>query len=64
MDGQLTDGAMVLLSAPVENENGFSQNRTTWTPIETGVKHVWEVTQDGGKTWVVVFEGFYTPRKQ
>jgi tetratricopeptide (TPR) repeat protein len=39
------------------------ESRITWTPHEDGsVQQVWEQTEDGGKTWKVVFDGKYVRR--
>jgi len=63
MDGDFKDGSMVLLTPKRENEDGYFQNRTSWTPLEDGrVRHLWEQTKDGGKTWIIVFEGFYSKK--
>lgn len=64
MDGNLENGTMVMWTERVEGETGYSQNKTSWTPLDDGrVKHVWEKTSDGGKTWTSVFEGYYSPRR-
>ena len=57
--GGLVDGKMVLDELPVGDRRG----RTTWTPLEGGkVRQLWEASEDGGRTWKVVFDGIYTPR--
>lgn len=36
-------------------------DRITWTPQEDGrVRQHWQMTNDGGKTWQVLFDGYYT----
>lgn len=63
MNGRFKDGSMVMYSNKNKGDSGFIQNKTTWIPLEDGrVQHIWEVTKDTGKTWVVVFEGFYQIR--
>lgn len=65
MDGKLENGTMVMWTKKVEGGAGYSQNKTSWTPLNDGrVKHIWENTVDGGKTWSVVFEGYYSPRSE
>ncbi len=64
MNGSFTDGAMVMLSPKKENESGYVQNKTTWRPLSDGrVKHTWEITKDGGQSWSIVFEGYYSTVK-
>ena len=54
LNGELTDGAMVLSDAA---------NRITWTLLANGqVNQVWETTADEGKSWKKVFDGFYTKK--
>ena len=53
--GSVADGSMVMTDAA-------GVNRITWTPLEEGrVRQLWEVTQDGGATWTIAFDGFYAP---
>ncbi len=43
-----------------DNKSVYIQNKTTWYPLDDGrVHHIWEQTKDGGKTWNVVFDGYY-----
>ena len=49
--GGLRDGAMVLVSHP-DTLPAIGLNRATWRP-----------TPDGGKTWTVSFDGFYSKAK-
>ncbi len=35
-------------------------NRMSWTPTGGKLRQLWEVSQDGGKTWKVVFDVYYT----
>jgi hypothetical protein len=58
--GGMSDGSMTLNEVP----DGDNRGRTTWTPLDGGnVRQLWEKSTDGGKTWKVVFDGTYTPRK-
>lgn len=58
--GGMRDGRMVLVDDP----EGQTQNRTTWTPMdEEKVRQHWEFSDDGGKTWSTVFDGLCTRRK-
>lgn len=54
------NGAMVLLSP-----EGESQSRWTWTEIdERTVRQMAETTNDGGKTWQVVWDSHYIRKDQ
>lgn len=57
--GGLKGASMVLVSeAPTGQRSSIA-----WTPIEGGgVKQVWRRTQDGGRTWELVFDGVYHRR--
>jgi hypothetical protein len=64
MNGHFKEGAMVMLTNPRPTPDGYAQDRTSWRPLESGgVKHIWEQTTDGGVTWKIVFEGYYSPRE-
>ncbi len=59
LDGGSEGEAMVLRSV------GDTQTvqRITWTKLEDGrVRQLWESTVDGGKTWTIAFDGYYTRR--
>lgn len=63
LDGGLVDGRMVLIgeSPSAEAEKGMAPQRITWSPLPDGrVRQLWEVSNDGGKTWIVSFDGYYT----
>jgi hypothetical protein len=61
LEGGLEDGRMVL-GGVRETRAGRAQDRITWTPLPEGrVSQVWEVSTDGGKTWRLLFAGYYSP---
>ena len=66
LEGRLTDtGAMQLTDAelPISKLTG-TINRVTWTPDDKGgVRQYWETSSDGGETWSVGFDGYYSPKK-
>lgn len=63
MDGEFRDGAM-RLEGPGTSPSGPSLNRTTWTPLASGgLRQVWEVSSDDGKTWQLLFDGTYRARQ-
>ncbi len=57
LKGGLEDGRMVLRST---NPDADVLDRITWIPDDDGsVEQRWEQSEDGGKTWKVVFLGTY-----
>ena len=66
LDGGLVDGAMVLRGESIDAQapSKAMLQRVTWTPLPDGrVRQRWESSNDGGVTWSVVFDGFYSKRK-
>lgn len=60
--GGLRDGAMVLSAHP-DTLPSIGLTRATWRPLPDGrVRQTFESSSDGGKTWTVSFDGFYTKR--
>src|SRR5262245_50113149 len=61
--GGIHDGAMVLISHP-DTLPSIGQTRVTWRPLPNGgVRQTFESSSDGGKSWTVSFDGFYTKSK-
>ena len=57
--GGIRDGVMVMVSHP-DTLPSIGLTRATWRPLpEGGLRHTFENSSDGGKTWTVSFEGFY-----
>ena len=51
LDGEFVNGSMVLSDGT---------NRISWTLLDNQqVNQVWETTEDDGKTWKKIFDGFY-----
>lgn len=66
MKGGLEGKNMVMLTEKrkIKDSDAFSWNKTTWIPLNDGrVRHIWEQTKDSGKTWNLVFDGFYSKVK-
>lgn len=60
LEGGLQDGAMVLATTG----DAVDRQRITWTPLPDGrVRQHWEATQDGGRSWTTVFDGYYSKRR-
>ena len=57
------DGERMVLSGERRGGDGRVRHlRITWTPVEGGgVVQRQEVSEDGGETWAVAFEGTYEP---
>jgi hypothetical protein len=52
LNGNVADGKMVLAN---------NANRISWSTLEDGrVRQLWEMTKDQGKTWAVIFDGYYS----
>jgi hypothetical protein len=60
LEGEFSDGRMVLAGESVEPDGRRVQNRITWfdEPGDT-VRQLWEISRDGGATWKVEFDGLY-----
>lgn len=59
LEGTLADGRMVLASAPAPKSGAIS--RITWERLPDGrVRQLWETSPDGGATWKVAFDGYYS----
>jgi len=64
MEGGLKDGAM-RLEGPLQYLADFRTTtlRGTWTSLPDGrVRQLFEESADGGKSWTVWFDGYYTRR--
>ena len=60
--GGLREGAMVLSSHP-DTLPSIGLTRATWRPLLDGrVRQTFESSADGGRTWIVSFDGFYGKR--
>jgi hypothetical protein len=59
LEGELRDGRMVLASTPASKSDAI--NRITWERLPDGrVRQLWETSADGGTTWKVAFDGYYS----
>lgn len=57
--GHLEDGAMIL-EGDQQKGGVASRQRVMWIPEPDGrVRQFWRQSVDGGKTWTVVFDGWY-----
>lgn len=66
LEGGLDEkGAMVMSDTGMTlNEVTGVVNRTTWTPNDDGsVRQLWEQSSDDGASWIIIFDGTYTPKE-
>lgn len=57
--GHLEDGAMVL-EGDQQQGSVTAHHRAMWIPEPDGrVRQYWRQTTDGGRTWTMVFDGYY-----
>ncbi len=66
LEGEFADGKMILVGQrPSQKEKGVTiTHRIAWTPLpDRRVKQVWENSTNGGRTWRLVSEGTYVPKK-
>ena len=61
LTGGYADGKMAM--SGVRRKNGATvTDRISWTDNSDGtVRQLWELSEDGGKTWQVLFDGQYRP---
>lgn len=60
LEGGLKDGHIVLSGDETLPSGRHALNRMSWTPQDGKLRQLWEVSQDSGKTWKVVFDVYYT----
>lgn len=60
LEGGLKDGHMVLTGDNTLPGGRRAMNRMSWTPMGGKLRQLWEVSEDNGKTWKVVFDVYYT----
>lgn len=60
LEGGLKDGHMLLTGDNILPGGKRAMNRMSWTPVDGKLRQLWEVSQDGGKTWKVVFDVYYS----
>lgn len=65
LKGQLKDNKMIMMSQEKKGPGGKTvQNRVTWTNNPDGtLRQVWEVSEDRGISYTVLFDGLYRKRK-
>ena len=59
LEGGLKDGRMVMSGEMTEHGKRV-QDRMSWMPQTGKVRQLWEVSEDGGKTWRTIFDVYYS----
>jgi len=63
LSGGMVGGSMVLEGDRL-HEGKTVRDRIRWTPNSDGtVRQLWEASEDGGKSWRVVFDGLYRRKR-
>jgi hypothetical protein len=63
LEGGIKDGRMVLSGQTPAANGPATLQRVSWQPLDDGrVRQLWEASKDGGRSWSVVFDGFYARR--
>lgn len=64
LEGDFRDGKMVLQGEKAMGRQKGALQRISWQVVPGDkVRQRWDISQDDGKTWSVLFEGLYTKRK-
>jgi hypothetical protein len=64
LEGDFRDGRMVLQGEKAMGRQKGALQRISWQVVPGDkVRQRWDISQDDGKTWSVLFEGLYTKRK-
>lgn len=62
LSGGVREGVMVMEGERVEGDGVRRTFRISWTPLDDGrVRQRQEVSENGGESWQVAFEGLYDP---
>jgi hypothetical protein len=60
LEGEFKDGRMQLAGEGPRPQGGKRMHRISWEPRQDGtVRQFWQLSDDGGKTWNVAFDGIY-----
>ncbi len=63
LEGEFKDGKMVLQGEKTMGRQKSALQRISWQLLADKVRQRWDISQDDGKTWSVLFEGVYTRKK-
>lgn len=59
LEGAVKDGRMVM-SGTMTQDGKRVQDRMSWIPQGGKIRQLWETSGDGGKTWTVIFDVYYS----
>jgi hypothetical protein len=64
LDGAFSNGRMVMQGTTRDSTGAEAQQRITWSqPKPATVRQLWETSTDGGKSWTIAFDGFYSKQR-
>jgi len=63
LEGDFKDGKMVLQGEKTMGRQKSALQRISWQVVADKVRQRWDISQDDGKTWSLLFEGVYTRKK-
>ncbi|MGO8971394.1 MAG: hypothetical protein ACLQDQ_17705 [Myxococcaceae bacterium] len=63
LEGEFKDGKMVLQGEKTMGKQRSAQQRISWQVVGDKVRQRWDISQDDGKNWSVLFEGVYSRKK-
>ena len=63
LEGEFKDGKMVLQGEKTMGRQKSALQRISWQLVADKVRQRWDISQDDGKTWSLLFEGVYTRKK-
>jgi len=63
LEGEFKDGKMVLQGEKAMGRQKGALQRISWQLVPGDkVRQRWDISQDDGRTWSVLFEGLYTKK--
>jgi hypothetical protein len=64
LEGDFKDGRMVLEGEKAMGRQKVALQRISWQLLGADkVRQRWDISQDDGRTWSLLFEGIYTKKK-
>src|SRR5690242_7043856 len=59
LEGGLKDGRMVM-TGDMTQDGKRVLDRMSWSPMGAKIRQLWETSSDGGKSWVTIFDVYYS----
>jgi hypothetical protein len=63
LEGEFKDGRMVLQGEKAMGRQKGALQRIIWQQVGDKVRQRWDISQDDGKSWSLLFEGLYTKKR-